>query len=196
MPRGMKLTGTNRSIGLIVPQLNPCVAKKPPCGLCIQTVSSHSAFPDRPCDWIRNAVLNYIPLVDPVILPEGPHPIPFRTRSLSLPGPMVLRLKARESRSSPGLQDGCFQDQKPFIHNRFAAGWSSPVARQAHNLKVTGSNPVPAPKQTNAPGLTVGGFCVSGSPFATSLISDEPFSRSSPEDRVRRTYDGLDRVAN
>ncbi len=24
------------------------------------------------------------------------------------------------------------------------AGWSSPVARQAHNLKVTGSNPVPA----------------------------------------------------
>jgi hypothetical protein len=28
----------------------------------------------------------------------------------------------------------------------FAAGWSSPVARQAHNLKVTGSNPVPAPK--------------------------------------------------
>jgi DNA mismatch endonuclease Vsr len=27
---------------------------------------------------------------------------------------------------------------------RIAAGWSSPVARQAHNLKVTGSNPVPA----------------------------------------------------
>jgi hypothetical protein len=26
----------------------------------------------------------------------------------------------------------------------FTAGWSSPVARQAHNLKVTGSNPVPA----------------------------------------------------
>src|SRR5215467_12439310 len=28
------------------------------------------------------------------------------------------------------------------------AGWSSPVARQAHNLKVIGSNPVPA---TNPP---------------------------------------------
>ncbi len=27
------------------------------------------------------------------------------------------------------------------------AGWSSPVARQAHNLKVAGSNPAPA---TNA----------------------------------------------
>ena len=28
------------------------------------------------------------------------------------------------------------------------AGWSSPVARQAHNLKVVGSNPTPA---TNDP---------------------------------------------
>src|ERR1700761_2600456 len=27
-----------------------------------------------------------------------------------------------------------------------AAGWSSPVARQAHNLKVRGSNPLPATK--------------------------------------------------
>ncbi len=26
------------------------------------------------------------------------------------------------------------------------AGWSSPVARQAHNLKVVGSNPTPATK--------------------------------------------------
>ncbi len=26
----------------------------------------------------------------------------------------------------------------------FAAGWSSLVARQAHNLKVAGSNPAPA----------------------------------------------------
>ena len=26
------------------------------------------------------------------------------------------------------------------------AGWSSPVARQAHNLKVLGSNPSPAPR--------------------------------------------------
>ena len=31
----------------------------------------------------------------------------------------------------------------PFEGQRFA-GWSSPVARQAHNLKVIGSNPVPA----------------------------------------------------
>ncbi len=33
------------------------------------------------------------------------------------------------------------------------AGWSSPVARQAHNLKVVGSNPTPAPETTGAEGL-------------------------------------------
>ena len=30
------------------------------------------------------------------------------------------------------------------ISANFIAGWSSPVARQAHNLKVVGSNPTPA----------------------------------------------------
>ena len=31
----------------------------------------------------------------------------------------------------------------------FIAGWSSPVARQAHNLKVIGSNPIPATRQAS-----------------------------------------------
>ncbi len=35
--------------------------------------------------------------------------------------------------------------------SRFGAGWSSPVARQAHNLKVTGSNPVPATNDIKQP---------------------------------------------
>ena len=47
-----------------------------------------------------------IRLVDLVAMSEVPHPIPFRTRSLSPPEPMVLRLKARESRSPPGLPNG------------------------------------------------------------------------------------------
>jgi hypothetical protein len=34
---------------------------------------------------------------------------------------------------------------------RFNAGWSSPVARQAHNLKVIGSNPIPATKLVKKP---------------------------------------------
>ena len=32
-----------------------------------------------------------------------------------------------------------------------SAGWSSPVARQAHNLKVRGSNPLPATTFTELP---------------------------------------------
>jgi hypothetical protein len=40
-----------------------------------------------------------------------------------------------------------FRFLKPKAKQRFIAGWSSPVARQAHNLKVTGSNPVPATRQ-------------------------------------------------
>jgi hypothetical protein len=37
----------------------------------------------------------------------------------------------------------------------FIAGWSSPVARQAHNLKVTGSNPVPATKLMKTPAISM-----------------------------------------
>ena len=71
---------------------------------------------------------------------------------------MVLRLKARESRSPPGLpggQNDCAKAKRPFSNtlflteNPFDAGWSSPVARQAHNLKVVGSNPTPAPKDND-----------------------------------------------
>ena len=35
-------------------------------------------------------------------------------------------------------------DAKWVIESIFAAGWSSPVAREAHNLEVVGSNPAPA----------------------------------------------------
>ena len=38
------------------------------------------------------------------------------------------------------------------------AGWSSPVARQAHNLKVVGSNPTPATNLINDLAASLGGF--------------------------------------
>ncbi len=67
---------------------------------------------------------------------------------------MVLLLKQWKSRSSPGIEAGAHKPihnvPTPFVHYTDAhggAGWSSPVARQAHNLKVTGSNPVPATNQ-------------------------------------------------
>ena len=41
--------------------------------------------------------------VNRVVIARGPHLIPFRTQSLSPSAPMVLCLKARESRSPPGL---------------------------------------------------------------------------------------------
>ena len=92
---------------------------------------------------------------------EVPHPIPSRTRSLSPPEPMVLCLKAWESRSPPGLPGGYLCNvalhelsRTPSFTLPFAAGWSSPVARQAHNLKVAGSNPAPATKICMAHWLT------------------------------------------
>ena len=43
---------------------------------------------------------------------------------------------------------------------RIDAGWSSPVARQAHNLKVVGSNPTPATNK-NPLAFGQGVFCLS-----------------------------------
>src|SRR5690606_11536329 len=81
--------------------------------------------------------------------------------------PMVLLLKHWKSRSSPGIAAGGAGTEKTHSHcqirkrvalkrrgafllsgvqyaTHIGAGWSSPVARQAHNLKVVGSNPTPA----------------------------------------------------
>ena len=83
-----------------------------------------------------------------VVMARVKHPIPFRTRWLSTVAPMVLRLKAWESRSPPDLINAHFRSSR-WRALRPAdiepgAGWSSPVAHQAHNLKVAGSNPAPA----------------------------------------------------
>jgi hypothetical protein len=40
----------------------------------------------------------------------------------------------------------CFRTLEFVVYPRGDAGWSSPVARQAHNLKAAGSNPAPATK--------------------------------------------------
>ena len=67
------------------------------------------------------------------------NPFPCPPRATSAPGrpfladPSTARLQPAAERLST---QGPFKD--------LVAGWSSPVARQAHNLKVTGSNPVPA----------------------------------------------------
>src|SRR5216683_5308428 len=59
---------------------------------------------------------------------------------------MVLPLKRRKSRAPPGPPNPL--PSLPALNGQVfrptIAGWSSPVARQAHNLKVVGSNPTPA----------------------------------------------------
>src|ERR1700726_4364357 len=64
---------------------------------------------------------------------------------------MVLHLKVRKSRSLPGPPSAptlsLLNPPRPPPGQALGptiAGWSSPVARQAHNLKVVGSNPTPA----------------------------------------------------
>src|ERR1700732_3521087 len=90
---------------------------------------------------------------------------------------MVLCLKARESRSLPGLpsaRDLFRYDSKIVIAHGFDAGWSSPVARQAHNLKVVGSNPAPATNSKKAV-LARGRFFVipaRQSPGETDVLHD------------------------
>ena len=73
-----------------------------------------------------------------MILARSLHTIPFRTRPLNFSALMVLHLKVWESKSLPGLL------ASQLFFSKHDAGWSSPVARQAHNLKVVGSNPTPA----------------------------------------------------
>ena len=82
-------------------------------------------------------VLILIYLFGLVAIARVKHPVPSRTRPLSTEALMVLHLKVWKSKSLPGLLTSYFID----------AGWSSPVARQAHNLKVAGSNPAPATKK-------------------------------------------------
>ena len=93
-----------------------------------------------------------------VITARGKLSIPSRTRPIRPVAPMVLRLKTWESRSSPNLIRNAKRSRYDFSLNSIeleahcakrntVAGWSSPVARQAHNLKVVGSNPTPATKK-------------------------------------------------
>ncbi len=110
---------------------------------------------------------------------------------------MVLLLKQWKSRSPPGFAGGA-REAETHSHvrsrrcgaNSFGAGWSSPVARQAHNLKVAGSNPAPATTSTcevKRPGFSGGGFIWVMQPYRGSLglHNSSLTSRSSALTRPR-----------
>jgi len=54
---------------------------------------------------------------------------------------VIDRFASADKYFSLGLDDPQSIGHNSGLHD---AGWSSPVAREAHNLEVTGSNPVPA----------------------------------------------------
>lgn len=78
----------------------------------------------------------------------------------------------------------------PEVHKLGAAGWSSPVARQAHNLKVVGSNPTPATivSELRPSPLLVAGFCVSGAELSRG-------HRNSPGAGQEGTHTGREACA-
>ena len=57
-----------------------------------------------------------------VVLAESLNPIPFRTRPLNFPAPMVLSLKTWKSRSLPGLQRTDFPSTRFHVSETPAAG--------------------------------------------------------------------------
>ncbi len=133
-----QLTGTNRSIGLI-PRTRNAEANRQPALL--------SDDRDQGSEAVRS------PIPDPC------HP----SSDLGRPGGHGEGLNTRShpelGRENPQRRWYCvsrrgrvgrrqvYQDQKHTQTQPQAytpAGWSSPVARQAHNLKVRGSNPLPA----------------------------------------------------
>ena len=61
----------------------------------------------------------------------------------------------------------------------FGAGWSSPVARQAHNLKVAGSNPAPATKEIKQPSLVEAVFLC---PELGAVVA--PLDRANSSNRI------------
>jgi hypothetical protein len=72
---------------------------------------------------------------------------------------MDRELEARDGAARRRFAKAKRETKKASVRQRCrfigGAGWSSPVARQAHNLKVVGSNPTPA---TNKIGPLVGPF--------------------------------------
>ena len=95
--------------------------------LCLKAWESKS-LPGQP----KRAMRKPIPLADKIRLPSLCRPQrAVRSQKAACPAPRGRICILRDSPSADP--------------NKVDAGWSSPVARQAHNLKVVGSNPTPAP---------------------------------------------------
>ena len=135
-----QLTGTNRSIGLI----HRCRPSAPP------RRPRAASNPSTPTDTSPSPTSPFGPgghsegpntRSHPELGRENP-PRPWYCRSSG------GRVGRRQAQSPPTLS---FHRRRGVHPYSILAGWSSPVARQAHNLKVVGSNPTPATIETGAP---------------------------------------------
>ena len=141
MQQCIQLTGTNGSIGLIWSSRSK-VSLKVSIKSCYG--QKHTQHNQLYATWTRRKALIKSFFLGLVVIARAKHPDPFRTRPLSAFALMVLRLKAWESKSLPNLVRNSTYLSTMTNTDLGSAGWSSPVARQAHNLKVVGSNPTPA----------------------------------------------------
>ena len=76
----------------------------------------------------------------------------------------------RDRSASSGVRRDRFGTGFLKAAQRFNAGWSSPVARQAHNLKVIGSNPIPATNYNAKPRPSRPGFSFWGNPSSRQRV--------------------------
>ena len=67
----------------------------------------------------------HLPLAGLVAIAGGPNPIPFRTRPLNSPAPMILSPKAWESRSLPGLPSA---DESNVLRETFSSTFRESAA--------------------------------------------------------------------
>ncbi len=77
----------------------------------------------------------------------------------------------------------------------YDAGWSSQVARKAHNLEVAGSNPAPATKLVQPAGLRQPAFVLNTPVLCISVPSVNFFETTTQQRRIillaRRIYGHL-----
>src|SRR5271157_2040407 len=112
---------------------------------------------------------------------------------------MVLPLKRRKSRSPPGPPNPLqlsLNTLAPVAGARrglTVAGWSSPVARQAHNLKVVGSNPTPATIEVDPiPEATEGHLKARRTGITSRMrVLRFPYGSARASPRTRSTADPL-----
>ena len=136
------------------------------------------------------------------------NPIPFRTRPLNPSAPMGTASQG----AGEGRRQACQAQNEPtnLRHTRHSsphgagtrfrsntrrrspspAGWSSPVARQAHNLKVAGSNPAPATKITQVSQYLMGRPRGAALSFSTPVLTVRTTARTHCTGRAQRSHVG------